>query len=135
MPGLQTYGTAAYAAYKCYKPQFVANEMKYFFISSGAFAILIGSDFHGVVPKSAPDMSKPLFAIGILYGTIGFYPEKLKYVIPIFALLKLDVFRKWVQKGCEPDSPNDAKMTIAIGDASFAIVYLIAFYQLYKASQ
>ena len=135
MSGLQTYSTAVYAAYKCYQPQFVNNELKYFCVSSGLFAALIGLDWKNVIPKSAPNMSRVLFGIGILYGSVGFYPQKLKYLLPVFALLKLDVFRKWVKKGCPPDEPNDAQMTIAVGDASFAVVFLIAFYNLYKESK
>ena len=123
----------AYAAYKCYSPKFVENEMKYFFISSGIFPILIGIDWNNIIPKSETNNSKILMAIGLVYGSFGFYPQKLKYMIAIMAFLKLQVTAGWIKKGCKTDEPNNAGMTIAVGDAAYAILFLLAFYQIYKS--
>ena len=97
--------------------------------------MMIAFEWSNIMPKTEANMGTMLFTIGILYGSVGFYPQKLKYIIPIFAFLKLLVFKSWAQKGCQPDKPNDASMTIAIGDLSFAVLFIIAFYKLYKADK
>ena len=109
--------------------------MKYFFISSGIFPILVAMDYDNFIPSSGSIVSvgiNTLIAVSPLYVAFGFYPQKLKYLLPVFALAKLNVFAKWIGKGCPADTAFDASMSIAIGDLSFATVFLIAFYRIYN---
>ena len=102
--------------------------MKLFFISSGLFPIIIALDWDNLIPKEATNNSKALIGIGLLYGSIAFFPQKLKYILPVFGLLKLAVFWDWLRKKC----PMDTRMTISLGDFSYGIVFFIAFNELRK---
>ena len=108
-----------------YNPTLTSNEMKLFFGSCTLWNVIIGlnAKYLKVPENNAP----ALHTLGIIYGSFGFFPNKLKYLLPPAALLKVSVIGKWIQSGCPTDDPL---MTIAIGDFAMGVVFSIVFYNL-----
>ena len=124
---MQTVGSCTYAAYKLFKPRFVGNEMKYFFVSASFYAFWIALYWNTFNPNSKDSVQrKNVFVVSALYACFAFFPQKLKYLIALTGLLKISVMWMWIKQG----SPVNEMMTIAFGDLGFGITFLTVLYQL-----
>ena len=126
MTELQFTATSAYAAYKVCKPTFHGHEMELFFLSAGLWNMLISIGWTSLIKHETSATPTFIATLGVCYGLTGIFPEKMKYLIPLYVLGKMAVLYLWIKVG----RPHDELKVLAMGDQAFAMVMTIAFYGL-----
>ena len=87
---------------------------------------MISIGWTSLVKHDIPLTPKFVATAGALYGLTGIFPQRMKYLIPLWVLGKLAVLRRWIILGC----PEDELRVLTLGDTAFGVVMSIAFYRL-----